>query len=210
MKKKREREDRGKEVASGLLKVLKDGRGKRRRKQAQREWSQLVGSIRASPLDPTRRDEGVEGGGTGRRRIAGAAVGSSHCDQRTNRWYIVFPLAYHNLRQYHNVLIYCASVCTRATERWRRCDKLCHWEGFAERFLPAHRTLRQPAYLLSPPCQFCLHVGWTWMSIKPNQAKQSVPLPGSFSTQGSVDISALPLYWTLVISVVFFSCIVFF
>lgn len=47
-------------------------------------------------------------------------MGASHCDQRTNRWYIVFALAYHNLRRDHDAFISpcrCMSVCVRGRQR---------------------------------------------------------------------------------------------
>lgn len=69
--------------------------------------------------------DGVEIGEGGRekweRSDGRGAVGASHCDQRTNRWYIVFALAYHNLRLDHDALIcrvgLSVCLCEGAAER---------------------------------------------------------------------------------------------
>lgn len=94
-----------------------------RKQQAQTERTRRHPSF---PSRPTARRRGGSGSGEGRREKwkkgngGGGAVGASHCDQRTNRWYIVFALAYHNLRRDHDAFISpcrCMSVCVRGRQR---------------------------------------------------------------------------------------------
>lgn len=137
----------GRNSPRGLLKVWEDRR--RKGKKGGEETRSAEGGMTAPSKPPPSTDgeetSGSGGGEEGRGKwkrgngSGGGALGASHCDQRTNRWYIVFALAYHNLRRHHDAFIsLCQRLCEGAPERRRLRNKVGHPK--AESRQPAEGT----------------------------------------------------------------------
>lgn len=190
--------DRGTEVALGLLKVKK-----RRRKQAWREAISSLALLSFSSRPTVRKGEAVERSKNGIRKLEGCSLGPSLCDKRTNRWYIVFTLAYLNVKQHPNASIYCVYVCVghRKVVTWHIFSLISWkdslWQRLRGLLVPSkafslhiwHKGNPHKCLFFTTHAKLYCCLGELQTSNKNNEVKQFspvvAPLPGTCCTLGS-------------------------